>query len=48
MIVPELDYSTENNFAGRALESYQQGEKVRMLTLDSLDLQHCDVMKKDV
>jgi hypothetical protein len=48
MIVPELDYSTENNFAGLALGAYQQGEKVRMLTIDSLDLQHCDFMKIDV
>jgi len=48
MVVPELDYAIENNFAGLALGAYQHGEKVRMLTIDSLDLQRCDFMKIDV
>ncbi|MCP3950902.1 MAG: FkbM family methyltransferase [Desulfobacterales bacterium] len=48
LVVPELDYSTENNFAGLALGDYQAGERVRMLTVDSLDLQRCDFMKIDV
>jgi FkbM family methyltransferase len=48
MVVPELDYTVVNNFAGLTLGKYQQGEKVRMLTIDSLDLQRCDFMKIDV
>lgn len=48
MVVPELDYSTENNFAGLALGAHQQGEKVRMLTIGSLELQRCDFIKIDV
>lgn len=48
MVVPELDYATENNFAGLSLGHYQHGEKVRMLTIDSLELARCDFMKIDV
>ena len=48
VFVPELDYTVENNFAGLALGGYHQGEKVRMQTIDSMDLQRCDLMKIDV
>jgi len=48
LIVPELDYTVENNFAALALGEYQQGEKVHVLTIDGLDLQRCDFMKIDV
>ena len=37
------DHTDRNTIPG--LGAYQQGEKVRMLTIDSLDLQHCDFMK---
>lgn len=48
IFVPQLDYTVENNFAGMALGGYQQGEKVRLLTIDGLELQRCDFMKVDV
>jgi len=48
IMVPQLDYTVENNFAGMALGDYQQGEKVRLLTIDGLELQRCDFMKVDV
>jgi len=48
IVVPQLDYTIENNFAGMALGAYRQGEKVRLLAIDGLDLQRCDFMKVDV
>jgi len=48
VFVPELDYTVGNNFAGLALGGYNQGEKVRLQTVDGLDLQRCDFMKIDV
>jgi FkbM family methyltransferase len=46
--VPQFDYAVENNYAGLALGNYQEGEKVRMLTIDSLELRRCDFLKIDV
>jgi FkbM family methyltransferase len=48
IFIPVLDYTSENNFAGLSLGKYDQGEKIRLLTIDSMDLQQCDFMKIDV
>lgn len=45
--VPPLDYNAENNFGGLSL-TYQQGEPVPVVPLDSLDLPRCDFFKIDV
>jgi FkbM family methyltransferase len=46
--VPELDYSTENNFGGLGLEGHSGGETVPVITVDSLGLKRCDLLKVDV
>jgi FkbM family methyltransferase len=48
IIVPNLDYGQEGNFGGLALGGYQQGEPVRVITLDSLNLDRCRFIKIDV
>ncbi len=48
MIVPYLDYSAVNNFGGLGLGSFRQGEPVPVLTVDSLQLARCHLLKVDV
>jgi len=48
MVVPALDYSRDNNFAGLELGSYKDGEIVPVLTIDSLNLRKCNFLKIDV
>jgi len=48
ILVPNLDFSKEENFAGLSLGIIEGGDEVRILTIDSLGLQRCDFMKIDV
>ena len=47
IVVPLLDYHRENNFGGVSLEGHQSGERVPMLTIDSLALPACHLLKVD-
>jgi FkbM family methyltransferase len=46
--VPRLDYAARQNFGGLSLGTWQSGETVPLITVDSLDLLACNVMKIDV
>jgi FkbM family methyltransferase len=52
--VPALDYSRENNYGGLSLEGSpslgagRKGEKTPIVTLDSLNLSRCTLLKVDV
>ena len=48
IIVPRLDYATANNFGGLGLGRYEQGEAVGVITIDSLGLDRCHLIKADV
>lgn len=48
IVVPPLDYNQENNFGALGLGSYRQGETVPVVTVDSLGLERCDLLKADV
>lgn len=48
IVVPSIDYRQENNFGGLALGEFQQGEKVPVVTIDSLNLPACHFLKADV
>jgi FkbM family methyltransferase len=48
IVVPVLDYSQPHNFGGLSLEGHQLGERVPVMTLDSLNLQQCYLLKIDV
>ena len=48
ILVPMLDFAKENNFGGLGLGSFQIGEPVAVITLDSLNLARCDFVKIDV
>jgi len=48
VVVPEVDYRREQNFGGLALGSYQEGERVRLVTIDGLNLGRCHLLKIDV
>lgn len=48
LLVPQLDYTQENNFGGLGLGEYQSGEQVPIVTLDSFGLTHCAMLKIDV
>ncbi len=48
VVVPSLDYNTEQNFGGLGLGDYQNGERVPVTTVDSLKLPRCDLLKADV
>jgi FkbM family methyltransferase len=47
IMVPPIDYSSENNFGGMTLGG-RAGEAVAVVTLDSLNLPRCDFLKIDV
>lgn len=46
--VPAMNYDSEANFGGLALGGRQPGEKVPVVTIDSLQLPRCDLLKVDV
>ncbi len=46
--IPLLDYGKPNNFGGLALGSWQTGEQVTVVTIDSFNLQQCNFIKMDV
>jgi hypothetical protein len=43
-----LDYTAPANFGGLSLGMHQQGERVRVVTIDQLNLNACDFIKIDV
>lgn len=47
-VVPPLDHGQENNFGGIALHAGGAGERVPVVTIDSLDLPGCALIKIDV
>ena len=48
-MVPWLDYEADNNFGGvPVLPDAASGDKVRVITLDSLELPECGLIKIDV
>ncbi len=48
VLVPTLDFGQEFNFGGVSLGDYEHGEPVAVVTLDSLKLPRCDLVKIDV
>jgi FkbM family methyltransferase len=48
IVVPSLDYRQERNYGGLGLGGYAHGERVPLLTLDSLQLPACHLLKIDV
>jgi len=48
IFVPPLDPTVRNNFGGVSLQGVAYGEVVPLLTLDSLDLPACHLLKADV
>lgn len=48
MVLPNVDPRTENNFGGLSLLQKGLGEKVSIVTIDSLLLPRCDLIKVDV
>jgi FkbM family methyltransferase len=48
ILVPALDPSIRNNFGGLSLRDASSGEAVSSITLDSLDLPACHMLKIDV
>ncbi len=46
--VPAVDYHAPENYGGLQLGGHQAGEKVRVSTVDSLELPRCDMIKVDV
>ena len=48
LFVPVLDHRRENNFGGLSLGAHADGEPVPVVTLDSLRVARCDLIKIDV
>jgi FkbM family methyltransferase len=48
LLVPAIDYGTDNNFGGLGLEGRTQGEPVSVITIDGLRLPRLDLLKADV
>jgi FkbM family methyltransferase len=46
--VPALDYQATANFGGLPLDGSGNGARVRLLSIDSLELERCDMIKVDV
>lgn len=46
--VPKIDYQLYNNFGGISLSPDADGEEVDLITVDSLGLSQCDLVKIDV
>jgi FkbM family methyltransferase len=47
-VVPTMDYGQPNNFGGLAIGSGSEGKRVPVITIDSLQLSRCDLIKIDV
>ncbi len=48
IIVPILNYNVENNFGGLNLGTFESGEQVQVVPIDSLNLPRCNFLKIDV
>jgi FkbM family methyltransferase len=48
IVVPPLDFNRPNNFGGLSLGSHEQGDRVPVITVDSLALPRCEFLKVDV
>lgn len=48
MVLPNVDPRVENNFGGLSLLTEGPGERVGIVTIDSLELSRCDLIKVDV
>ena len=48
VVVPSIDYRQNGNFGGLELGSYQQGEQVPVVAIDSFALSRCNFIKIDV
>jgi FkbM family methyltransferase len=48
IVVPAMDFYHDNNFGGIGLEGHAFGERMPLLTLDSLELSDCALVKVDV
>ena len=48
ILVPSLDCSREENYGGLSLEGWQQGESTPLVTIDSLNVGRCALLKVDV
>ncbi|MFC1836118.1 FkbM family methyltransferase [Thermodesulfobacteriota bacterium] len=48
IFVPHVDYDSANNFGGLGLGGYETGERTPLVTLDSLELDRCHLIKVDV
>jgi FkbM family methyltransferase len=48
VLVPTLDVTAEQNFGALSLDGWKTGEKVRLMTIDELELPACDLVKIDV
>ena len=48
LLVPQLDYTQDNNFGGIELGANQSGEQVLAVNLDSFGLTQCNLLKIDV
>lgn len=48
LLVPMLDYEKEINWGGLSLGSWEQGESVKVITIDSLEIPFCNFIKIDV
>lgn len=48
IFLPRLNYAQPNNYGGLGLGNWPEGDPVPMVTLDSLNLPACDLLKVDV
>ncbi len=48
LFVPPIDYSAEQNFGGINLQNFTEGERVPLVTVDSLNLNRLELLKADV
>lgn len=46
--VPIMNFNNEQNFAGLQLGDWPQGDEIRVITIDDMDLVACHLMKIDV
>jgi FkbM family methyltransferase len=48
IIVPILDYNAESNYGSLNLGTFESGEQVQVIPIDSLNLPRCNFLKIDV
>lgn len=48
IFVPYLNYLQRKNFGGLRLGNFTEGEKIKLITIDSLRLEKCNLIKIDV